>query len=83
MNIKWLLPLLIIIAMALYFSYSSKAQQVTSPLILGPSTSRPACTEASRGQIYTSNGLLGIADVTEVCQKNALDTYAWKIISVI
>jgi len=40
-------------------------------------SSRPTASSSVRGHIYTTSGGLGVADVTEICLKDATDTYIW------
>jgi hypothetical protein len=41
---------------------------------------KPTCNATNRGRVYYLNGGAGVADVYEICGKNAADVYAWKAI---
>lgn len=49
----------------------------TLGLGLSTTTSKPTCTAAYRGFFWHTEGGAGVADVLEICQKSALDAYAW------
>jgi hypothetical protein len=39
---------------------------------------QPACDASHRGQINYTEGPRGVADIAEICVKNAADAYAWR-----
>jgi len=44
---------------------------------LKTSGSKPTCDSSKRGTIWNTEGGAGVADVAEICQKNAADAYVW------
>jgi hypothetical protein len=40
-------------------------------------TSKPVASVSVRGQVYTTEGGTGVADVSEICLKSSADTYSW------
>lgn len=44
---------------------------------LGTSGAQPTCDVSRRGLVWNVQGGAGVADVLQVCQKNAADAYAW------
>lgn len=44
---------------------------------LGTSGSQPTCDSAHRGLMWNIEGGAGVADVLQICQKNAADAYVW------
>lgn len=44
---------------------------------LDTSTTQPTCDVAHRGNQWIIQGGLGVADIFQICQKTALDTYIW------
>ncbi len=41
---------------------------------------KPACSASERGKFWIVEGNSGVMDTVEVCAKDAVDTYAWRII---
>jgi hypothetical protein len=41
------------------------------------SGSKPACTSLRRGMMWNVDGGAGVADILQVCQKDATDSYVW------
>ncbi len=46
-------------------------------LQLQPYGSKPTCDASRRGTIFYTAGDTGVADMTEMCRKDAEDNYAW------
>lgn len=40
-------------------------------------STRPACDSTTRGKVWFSFGGVGVKDTIDVCEKSALDIYAW------
>lgn len=53
---------------------SAKTPQGTQ---LNTSGTQPTCDVAHRGLIWNVEGALGVADLFQICQKTALNTYSW------
>jgi hypothetical protein len=49
----------------------------TGGLMLSTSTAKPTCAVGVRGLMWNTQGGAGVADVLEICQKNAGDSYVW------
>lgn len=45
--------------------------------MLDTSASQPTCDVAHRGLMWNIQGAAGVADILQICQKSALDTYLW------
>ena len=56
--------------------------QFTYIRLVGNDT-QPACSSSTRGMFWFTNSALGVADLVEVCRKNALDSYAWTVLSLL
>jgi hypothetical protein len=51
-------------------------------LKLSPTQIKPTCDSTTRGTIYFTANALGVADTTEICVKNVLDVYLYKVIAL-
>lgn len=56
---------------------------IASSLVLSTANVHPTCDVSLRGNIYVTQGALGVADSVEVCVKTALDLYVWKAVSLV
>jgi len=44
---------------------------------LTTSGTQPTCAVAYRGLLWNIEGGAGVADILQICQKNAADAYVW------
>lgn len=59
-------------------TYPSQKLEVNGGVRLATVTARPWCGAVNRGTIWVTQGAVGVADVIEVCVKQANDSYLWK-----
>lgn len=50
---------------------------LASSIGLGASAQQPTCNAQTRGRTWVVQGAAGVADVLQVCQKDAANAYAW------
>lgn len=46
-------------------------------LIIGNTATPPACDATTRSRIYVTEGGTGVADLAQICKKDASNAYAW------
>lgn len=51
--------------------------RVPDGLTVNTTTTKPTCAANNRGQIWVVQGGTGVADIPELCMKDALEAYSW------
>ena len=57
-------------------------QVFISGIQIATTASQPAASASIRGQLWIIQGGAGVADIFQVCIKDATDTYVWVTVTV-